>query len=133
MADEVKELRRERDALAKRLDIVDLPSGSPSDGGWVSSSRTRQRIGAVVDRIGGPGLDDEVLDAVAEMIEQAERERDEARAKLDTVVCWYCARGDLPFDDDGDFKHFQPGDDQIDHAVRCGNEAEWRRKAATDE
>ena len=74
----LERLQRELDALAKRLDIVDLPSGSPGDGGWVSSSRTRQRIGAVVDRIGGPGLDDDILDAVAEMIEQAERERDEA-------------------------------------------------------
>ncbi len=78
-------LQAERDRLAHRLDIIDLPGGEPGEGGWSSTSRSRQRIGAVLDKIDRGVPDDDILDAVAEMLDKAAAERDELRAEKERL------------------------------------------------
>lgn len=79
-ASRLEEVAAERDGLRHRLNVVDLPGGAPGEGGWTSTSRNRQRIGAIIDRLDICTPDDDLLDAVAGMIDQADRERDEALA-----------------------------------------------------
>ncbi|MEQ8767184.1 MAG: hypothetical protein RL885_24955 [Planctomycetota bacterium] len=81
--DHAKKLKRERDEaqadvsrLQQRLKVVQQVVQLPPGEGWASKAETRQRIGATLDTVGAGDLDDDVLDAVACMIEAAERERD---------------------------------------------------------